>query len=222
MSGVISDEQRKLNRDLHANNQNFGNRIDGAGVASELPTVLKRIHELGFCNSVLDYGTGKGMLVNHLKRQLPSTIKIDGYDPAVEEYCLHPEEPYDVLVCLDVLEHIEIDSIDLVLSDIKKLTSNFCFLVIDLQPAVKKLKDGRNAHILLAPHDWWITKLAQLFPCITSFPLYHETGPIQKIVVACTNDPSRLELMYSFLIKLKVFNIKLSGGVLGGRKTKKG
>lgn len=222
MSGVISEEQRKLNRDLHANNQDYGNRIDGAGVASHLPTALKRMHELGCCNSVLDYGTGKGMLVKHLKKKLPSTIKIDGYDPAIEEYSFHPEQPYDVLVCLDVLEHIEIDSIDSVLKDIKRLTSNFCYLVVDLQPAVKKLQDGRNAHILLAPHDWWTNKLAQLFPCITSFPLYHEAGQIQKIVMVCTNDPSQLELAYSFLIKLKIFNIKLTGGILGSKKVSKG
>ena len=221
MSGVISEEQRQLNRALHAENKNYGNRADGAGVATNLPAALRRMHELGFCNTVLDYGTGKGKLVKHLKQNLPESIRVDGYDPAVEEYCVHPKDPYHVVICLDVLEHIEIESIDSVLNDIKRLTSHFCYLVIDLQPAVKTLKDGRNAHILLAPHDWWVTKLSQLFPCIATFPLYHESGSIQKIVIACTNNPSQLDLVYSFLMKLKLFNIRLAGGILGGRKTKK-
>lgn len=221
MSGVISEEQRRLNQALHADNQNFGNRIDGAGVASRLPEALIRMHELGFCNTVLDYGTGKGKLVEHLKRKLPQSMQVDGYDPAVKEYSSHPNDPYHVVICLDVLEHIEIESIDSVLNDIKRLTSHFCYLVIDLQPAVKKLEDGRNAHILLAPQDWWITKLSQLFPCITSFPLYHDSGAIQKIVIACSGSPSRLDLIYSFLMKLKIFNIRLTGGTLSGKKKKK-
>lgn len=221
MSGIISQEQRELNRALHATNQNFGNRVDAAGVATHLPAAVIRMHELGFCNTLLDYGTGKGKLVEHLKESLPGSIKVDGYDPAVEEYSLHPEDPYNIVVCLDVLEHIEIDSIDAVLNDIRRLTSNFCYLVIDMQPAVKKLQDGRNAHILLAPHDWWVSKLAQLFPCVTSFPLYHQSGSIQKIVIACAQDPSRLDLVYSFLIKMKLFNIRLAGGILGGRRAQK-
>ena len=59
-------------------------------------------------------------------------------------------------------------SIDAVL-DVANLTKNFCYLVIDLQPTVKTLPDGRNAHILLAPCDWWITRVSQIFPCISAF-----------------------------------------------------
>ena len=121
------------------------------------------MNDFGACNSVLDYGTGKGKLVERLKRELPDSIKIMGYDPAVEEWKEKPNEPVDILVSLDVLEHIEMESIDAVLKDIARLTKNFCYLVIDLQPAIKKLADGRNAHILLAPPEWWVTRVSQLF-----------------------------------------------------------
>ena len=37
-------------------------------------------------------------------------MKVDGYDPAVEEWSLRPENKYDIITCLDVLEHIELSN----------------------------------------------------------------------------------------------------------------
>ena len=60
MSNVISEEQRRLNQALHEQNQDFGNRSDGAGVAGNLPSTVKRMHELGTCESILDMVQEKG------------------------------------------------------------------------------------------------------------------------------------------------------------------
>ena len=113
---------------------------------------------------------------------------------------------------------VEMESIESVLKDIKSLTSKFCYLVIDLQPAVKRLADGRNAHILLAPCEWWITRVAQLFPCIASFPVMHSSGKPQKLVIAATEHRMHLPSMYGFLIKMKLFDFNMTGGPLGGKK----
>ena len=174
MGQVISEEQRALNKALHSKSNQFGNRADGAGLAGNLSAALHRMHELGICNSVLDYGTGKGKLVHRLRQELPKAIQVNGYDPAVEVWESKPSNAVDILTCLDVLEHIEMSSIDAVLRDIKELTNKFCYLVIDLQPAVKKLDDGRNAHILLAPPEWWVIRIAQIFPCQASFPVMNK------------------------------------------------
>jgi hypothetical protein len=216
MAQLISDQQRQLNEALHQQNDQYGNRADGAGMAGRLPEALRRMHELGLCNSVLDYGTGKGKLVQRLQAELPAGVKVQGYDPAMPAFATKPSEPVDILTCLDVLEHIEMESIDAVLRDIHALTRNFCYLVIDLQPAVKKLADGRNAHILLAPPEWWVTRIAQLFPCMASFPIYHDAGPTQKIVIAAAHNAKVLTLMYAFLIKLNVFDTRIQGGSLIG------
>ena len=72
-------------------------------------------------------------------------------------------------------------SIDAVLADIKHLTNKFCYLVIDLQPAVKKLADGRNAHILLAPQDWWVMKLSQLFLALVHFRYITKQDYLKKL-----------------------------------------
>jgi len=218
LSQVISEEQRALNKALHSQSEQFGNRSDGSGLAGKLPGALQRMHELGVCNSVLDYGTGKGKLVRHLRQVLPPGIHVNGYDPAVEEWYQKPDQPADILTCLDVLEHIEMSSIDAVLLDIKALTRKFCYLVIDLQPAVKTLADGRNAHILLAPPEWWVSRIAQLFPCQASFPVMHVRGLPQKLVIAATEQRQLLPLMYGFLIKLKLFEFSMTGGPLGGGK----
>lgn len=217
MAGVISEEQRRLNQALHQQQEAFGNRADGAGLAERLPDALRRMHELGCCNSVLDYGTGKGKLVERLRRELPATISVHGYDPAIEAYSRRPEQPADILTCLDVLEHVELDSIEAVLRDIASLTRQFCYLVIDLQPAAKTLVDGRNAHILLAPPDWWVARLSQHFPCLSSFPVKHQCGLAQKLVVAGAHQPQQLTLMFGFLIKLRIFEAVMSGGILAGK-----
>jgi len=215
MAEVISDQQRRLNQALHQQTDSFGNRADGAGLATRLPEALRRMHELGICDSVLDYGTGKGKLVERLRAELPAAISVQGYDPAMAAYATKPTNPVDILTCLDVLEHIEMTSIDAVLRDIHALTRRFCYLVIDLQPAVKTMADGRNAHILLAPPEWWVGRIAQLFPCLTSFPVMHECGIAQKLVIGAAKQPKDLTLMYAFLIKLGLFNFTMGSGVLG-------
>jgi len=215
MAEVISKHQRQLNAALHQHNNKFGNRDDAAGLAARLPEALRRMHELGICTSMLDYGTGKGKLVERLRRELPASIAVHGYDPAVAAFASRPTKPVDILTCLDVLEHIEMASIDLVLREIHGLTRQFCYLVIDLQPAAKTLADGRNAHILLAPPEWWTSRVAQLFPCIAAFPVFHEAGLAQKLVIGAAHQPETLTLLYAFLIKLDLFQLRMQGGVLG-------
>jgi len=216
LTQVISDEQRALNKALHDQSSQFGNRSDGAGLAGNLPAALSRMNELGVCKSILDYGTGKGKLVERLRDELRTDITVDGYDPAVKTWENKPNNQYDIVTCLDVLEHIDIATIDAVLRDIKSLTRHFCYLVIDLHPAVKTLADGRNAHILLAPPEWWVSRVSQLFACHACFPVMHIRGIPQKVVIAATDKPHVLPLMYGFLIKMKLFNFTMSGGPLGG------
>ena len=216
MSKSISDQQLALNRSLHKADPAFGSRDQASGLASHLPLALVRMHERGLCSSMLDYGTGKGLLVERLRRELPSGITVTGYDPAVERWAKRPQSPHDILTCLDVLEHIEIDLIDDTIKDIKSLTKRFCFIIIDLQPAVKKLADGRNAHVLLAPSDWWVARFSQFFSCISSFPIKHKCGVNQKVVLACTDNPSLLPMMYSFLNKINIYGSVMQAGTLNG------
>ncbi len=221
MGQVISEEQKALNKALHAQDQNFGSRKDAGGITGNLPKALLELHSpTKVCSSILDYGTGKGRLVERLRKELPSTFKVSGYDPAVEDWDTKPDNPSDIVTCLDVLEHIEMDSIDAVLRDIYDLTGRFCYLVIDLQPAIKELADGRNAHILLAPPEWWVGRLSQVFPSVITFPLLHYRGLPQKLVILCSKKNFMIPWMFKFLGQLGIYQLKMNGGPLGSYSVK--
>lgn len=220
MSQVISDSQRKLNQELHQIRQDFGNRPTGAGLAENLSSAILKCHKINMANSILDYGTGKGKLIKHLKKKLPPNILVDGYDPAVDEFSSKSDKQYDIVTCLDVLEHVELDSINKVLEDIHQSTKNICYLIIDLQPAMKKLSDGRNAHILIAPSDWWIGKVSNLFPIVNAFPIMHECGEAQKLVIGAAKDNSAISALYKFIFELRIFESKMVGGILNKVQTK--
>ena len=121
-------------------------------------------------------------------------MSVDGYDPAVKKWSSNLT-PCDILLCLDVLEHVEVNTINSVIEDISSMTRHFCYIVIDLQPAVKKLSNGRNAHILLAPVDWWVSRFSQTFACLTTFSLPHENGGLQKLAIAASHDPKCLPIL---------------------------
>ncbi len=214
MAKPISDQQLDLNRSLHQSDPRFGTLQKATGVARGLPLAMLRMHQLGLASSLLDYGTGKGQLVETLRSELPDSIQVTGYDPAVDQWSAKPESPSDILTCLDVLEHVEVNSLDAILDDFKSLAKLFCYVAIDLQPAVKTLANGRNAHILLAPPQWWVSRFSQVFSCVTCFPVKHLSGIDQKIIIACTNDASNLPHIYSFLNKMNIYNMRMDGGLM--------
>ena len=156
--------------------------------------------------SILDFGTGKGNLVKTLRQQLDtSRYKVDGYDPAVGEWEERPNDKYDIVTCIDVLEHLERHNIDQFLADLKRYVNKFCFLLIDLQPAVQYLSNGRNAHTLLAPLDWWSSKISQHFPATVAFPIMNRGGYVQKYIITATNKPKHISEMMIFTDTLDIF-----------------
>ena len=147
---MISDEYRKLNEHLHETHDDYGTY--GWILAG---------HVFRACNmlqttDVLDYGCGKGTL----NLNLPFGIQC--YDPAVFKYSA-PPQPADVVVCCDVMEHVEPEYLDAVLDHLVSLTKHVCLFMIHTRPAKKFLPDGRNAHISLHDEKWWLDKLGQYF-----------------------------------------------------------
>ena len=197
-------------KEIHEKNPVFGSRYDAGGLTTNLDTAIKCVGKSNI-NSILDYGTGKGALVYHLRDALDEKYLIDGYDPAVETWSKKPQGRYNLVTCIDVLEHLEASSIDTVLNEINRLTEGFCFLLIDLQPAVQYLQNGQNAHTLLAPYDWWAAKLSNYFPYNVSFPIYNKgRGVIQKYIFTGTRFPSKMLAAMTFTANLKKFEAAMS------------
>jgi len=145
---LITDKYIKLNEQLHADRPGYG---AGGGRWTNYVTQLC---ETNMTDDVLDYGCGKGVLA--------ATIgwEINQYDPATRP---GTPVPADVVACTDVLEHIEPENLDDVLSHIASLTKKVAFLNISTRKANKKLKDGRNAHLIVKPAEWWAKQLSKYF-----------------------------------------------------------
>lgn len=106
--------------------------------------------------SVLDYGSGKG------KQYTEGKIHHDWgveqpylYEPAVPGMDTLPENNFDAVICLDVLEHLGgrelLDCVSMALSYAEKCA----MFAITCRPAKKLLPDGRNCHITIQSPMWW-------------------------------------------------------------------
>jgi hypothetical protein len=147
---LISDEYRALNAKLHTDILGYG-----VGGGRHAKTVLKLCKSLD-STSVLDYGCGKG----YLAKELP--FPIWEYDPAIPGKDAAPRAA-DLVVCGDVLEHIEPEKLDFVLDDLRRVTKKVGYFVIHTGPSSKVLADGRNSHLIQQPRDWWEEKIGLYF-----------------------------------------------------------
>lgn len=148
---LITPEYSRLNSQLHQSRPDYG--TSGARWSK----LVERLVQQFRVGSVLDYGCGKQTLAEAL-----SHLKIVGYDPAISGLD-RPPEPADLVVCTDVLEHVEPECIDNVLDDICRVTSKMALVTVATRPAVKVLADGRNAHLTVMPFAWWKSSFLSRF-----------------------------------------------------------
>lgn len=163
---LISAEYQRLNQKLHNDNLAYG---IGGGKHAE--TVIKLADSIK-TRSVMDYGCGKSFLA----KAIPWPIW--EYDPAIPGKTESPR-PADLVVCTDVLEHIEPDKLDFVLGDLARCVLKVGYFTIHTGPSQKTLADGRNAHLIQAPESWWRQQLARFFKVGKIF----QTGPVLQVVV---------------------------------------
>jgi len=158
---LITEEYREMQRKLHEN--------PDYGVASVhyAPLVAQVLQAAG-ANEMLDYGAGKGRLGQTLRQNHveEGTLNIHHYEPAVPEWS-RPPEPCRFVACIDVLEHIEPHLLDNVLDDLKRVTLGVGVFTVHTEAAVKTLPDGRNAHLIQRPPEWWLPKFMERFTLVT-------------------------------------------------------
>ena len=145
---LISKPYQAQQTELHSRPKGYGGK--GSKWADTVLDLVKRYEAW----SVLDYGCGMGTLGKALRAASVPGLRIDEYDPAMAWSSMLPGFA-DLVVCTDVLEHIEPDRLACVLSHISMLARKAAFLVVALDPANKILSDGRNAHLIQQPPDWW-------------------------------------------------------------------
>lgn len=145
---LISPGYLREQQILHAAPRGYGQR--GRKWAGAVLTLI----EDHLCATVLDYGCGTGSLKQELIATRPD-LDVREYDPAIVGKDALPE-PADLVVCTDVLEHVEEDKLDAVVGHLRALTRHVLFVVISIVPTAKTLTDGRQAHITLHYPGWWM------------------------------------------------------------------
>lgn len=149
----ITKEYQQEQRRLHEEREDYGiASLQYVGIVDQFVRQLD-------LKSLLDYGCGKGRLGDNMTSQ----IAIWDYDPAIPGKDKRPSGKFDMVTCLDVLEHIEPECLDEVLDDLADYVGMFGLFSIHTGPAVKVLSDGRNAHLIQEKAAWWMPKLCKRF-----------------------------------------------------------
>lgn len=152
---LISEAYRAEQTELHARYLEYGSASIGyAPIVSELINRYKVV-------DLLDYGAGKCRLSKHLV--LDHRVAVTSYDPAIADISEVPKEPHEMVACVDVLEHVEPECLDAVLDDLQRLTRRIGVFTVHCGPAVKVLRDGRNAHLTQEGAYWWLPRIMTRF-----------------------------------------------------------
>jgi len=178
---LISQEYARLNRKLHEDELGYGGSA-GPTLEAEVTGILNLALHYG-ARSILDFGCGKGQWAEALRRRAPPHLTIWEYDPAIPGKEAMPAQA-DIVIAMDVMEHIEPAFLGNVLEAIRGLSPMIFIAQIALLPAQKTLPDGRNAHLILKPVPWWLKQLSKAFTIIGSEPVHFE-GQLTHLTAIC-------------------------------------
>ena len=151
---LITEEYRDQQQQMHAVSPTYG-----SASIIHAPTIAHLINKYEI-KQLLDYGAGKLNLIKTISEKRLVEHKFDylAYEPSNPKYAEAPE-PAEMVVCVDVLEHIEPELLDNVLADLARVTKRLGFFTIECAAALKTLPDGRNAHLIVEPMEWWLPRL---------------------------------------------------------------
>ena len=173
---LISEKYIELNKELHQRPRGYG-----GGGGKWAKSAAEYIQKYSI-KSLLDYGCGQQGFWKKVQEDFPDIAErtvYRGYDPCIEALNTPPEE-VDMVVCTDVLEHIEPKCLNNVLDHLLLLTRKVIFFNIALEPANKTLADGRNAHLILESAMWWMQKITWWFDEFNGWKVVDVSGNKRK------------------------------------------
>jgi len=160
MKNLISNKYKDLIVQRHK-------KTKWGGAVEHKQKFIKKHADEYSCKSILDYGSGYGMMKQLMQEDYPNEYEIHEYEPGIVGKDLDPIA-CDMTISFDVLEHIEPNKIDNVLQHIYDKTNKIAYHNICCIPAQGSFPDGRNFHLLVKKPSWWIKKFEDKWDIISS------------------------------------------------------
>lgn len=145
---LISPQYQGLQRELHARPKAYGQR--GYKWTAAVTDLIARFD----AGSVLDYGCGQGTLIERLRQSGLRGVRWSEYDPAIAGKDQRPSFA-DLVVCTDVLEHVEPEKLNTVLAHLRMLARKAVFVVVATMDTAHVMADGRSTHLTIESGSWW-------------------------------------------------------------------
>lgn len=123
------------------------------------------------CNSLIDLGPGRGTFLELVGRNRPEiNLYAADYDNFLENKDnvifyksdikdLKTHKKFDCVTCLDVLEHIHPDNINVTLENISSLSDQFLFSIANHSD----IQNGAELHLIQQDLSWWLDLLSKYF-----------------------------------------------------------
>lgn len=146
-------DERTYFIEQHRQMHKIWKRFKGHSLVEHIPQIDQLMEEHG-CRTILDYGCGKA-------QYWPATWNVTGYDPAYEPYSQKPIDKYDMVICVDVMEHIPESATAQTLEEIFQYSKKWVFLVISTHTSDKRMPDGNSCHVNVKSQQWWQEQLSQ-------------------------------------------------------------
>jgi len=170
---TMTPEYLTLLEEKHATDASWGN------TSGRYLETVESLLETFNCQTVLDYGCGKGVLLTALR----DGITAIGYDPAIPKFSRKPEMVFDMAICTDVMEHVEEEFVAGVLSDVKQYAGKVAYFMIACYPAQHTLSDGRNTHVTIKPPEWWIAQIEDAWGGSAKVDARHTDFEVELLVL---------------------------------------
>ena len=160
LAKIPNEKMQELYQKLHASKK-YG--VSADDFIELVEPSIKELHPI----DILDFGCGQSKFVDLL--DVDSLEVRKRYDFAIPEHSTLPYGKFDIVTCLDVMEHVPEGNLDDILQKIKSKSNNVIFK-ISCTIAGNLLEGGINAHCTLKHGDEWIKLLKNYFPIITIIP----------------------------------------------------
>jgi len=132
---------------------------------NHVPYIIDLANSINAKN-ILDYGSGCGKTANELRKNNFTVLE---YEPGIEskrknlKLINNLNFKTDLIICTDVLEHIERKKLINVLNHLKSINCMYYYVTVGTGPSYRFLSNGANAHLIQEDEHWWYNTLSKIF-----------------------------------------------------------